>query len=122
LVYFLIIYAQPFGTFIFHLIKIIPPNIPSKILFLIPLLCVLISLSFHVLDSLGSRKTFIVNQLSDLIPAKPISSQFETNTKLKIWVPDSGKPCDDSPLPCTIHKNIQITLLTPGSISGRFIK
>lgn len=59
------------------------------------------SISIHTIDMLGQEKKFFINKISYDNPKVPEYSLYETNSGLKLNVPNNGQKCDDCPLPCT---------------------
>ena len=94
--------------------------IPKKWMVVLPLGIVIFSFSIHAIDFMGQKKPLFVSHPSYFIPKYPPATQFETDSGLKVWIPENGAKCDDSPLPCTQYPSSLLKLRTEGKINGGF--
>jgi len=95
--------------------------IPQKWMVVLPLGIIIISFSIHAIDFMGQKKPLFVSHPSYFIPKYPPATQFETDSGLKVWIPENGAKCDDCPLPCTQAPSSLLKLRTEGKINGGFL-
>ena len=102
--------------------RVTPVFLSKKWMIVLPIGILGFSFSIHAIDFMGQKKALFVRQPSYVIPKPPPATQFETDSGLKVWIPENGGKCDDSPLPCTQNIAPNLSLLKDEDFSSGFIK
>ena len=94
--------------------------IKSNSLKLLPLLLLLLGLSFHTIDYLGQEKKFFPEYKQKVIPV-PNLKTFKTKAGLEIFTPVSGQnQCWDSNIPCTPYHNENLKQFDENNLGSGF--
>ena len=88
---------------------------------LLPAIVLLIGFSFHIIDSLGQKKSPFRLNTDNSIPIS-LTDNFITDTGLQLFVPKQGNQCWDAPIPCTPDPDSTLQLIKKGEFKGGFMK